>query len=291
MAKGFKTKLDKMKEMWDKRSEAPGVPEGKYNLQLQSCILDEAKSSGNLLIKREHLVTSGEYEGEVIKDMMALQTEMGPYFVAKFIDQMGYESPDNPADLPDTLAAIEGEAPCYTANVKRSGEFTNVNIEELIEGEGEGKDDPPESGSGGGGEEEKKPAAKKVSKKPSTSEIFEKGTAVTFNDDDGNAMEGIVDSYDEKDDEYMVEVDDNLWAVPKDNVTSLETTGNGGEGSSDDDTKIALLEFATAWDVKEVTDSDSVEEIIGKLKSYNWVSGELTDEEKTLLGENEIELS
>ena len=85
------------------------------------------------MIAREHAVVEGEFTGEVVRDYLHLQTDLGPRFVAQWIDRMGHEIPDNPEDLESVVDAISNCQPTYSASIKRNGDFTNVRERQLID--------------------------------------------------------------------------------------------------------------------------------------------------------------
>ena len=110
------------------------VDPGQYVARLQSAKIVESKTSGNLMIRREHVILEGQFQGMIVYDNMNLANAMGMSFVRRWIDQMGYEAPapDKPEELEDIIAAIVDEGPTVKVAIKHSGDFVNVSIIELL---------------------------------------------------------------------------------------------------------------------------------------------------------------
>lgn len=283
MAKGFKGKLKKMKKLWDDGKDSPpGVPDGIYQMQLQACTLKESQN-GKLYIAREHLVLEGEFEGEVVRDMISLETDQGPYYVAKFIDQMGYEVPEDVTDIPEVLETIENDASVYKASAKRSGEFTNVRIQEIIEeGAAPKEDTTPEPEKEKETEEEKPKQRRGRRKKEGVSSTYAVGDEVFFTDDDNCKSVGkIVKPEDDdniKENERLIEdANGDLWALKISELTPAD-----GE-SSEDETQAKLLAFGQACDIEGLNDEMSVKEIVKLFSDFEWPEDQLLPEEMELL--------
>lgn len=145
----FRKRLKGTKKVWDAgRAEQETLPNGIYTMQLQKCELRESKS-GNLMILREHLVVEGEFDGEVATDFLHLETERGPYFVARFLEKVGFEAPDDPEEIADMVEQLNTDNPIYTAEVKtkEGSDFTNINIQRMLEGSADvDTNEEPDSG-------------------------------------------------------------------------------------------------------------------------------------------------
>jgi len=129
----YKNRLQAMKSNWQKGKEASAepfttVPPGNYRAQLELAELMESSSSGKMMIKRMHSILEGEFEGKKVYDYLHLETDRGPEFIARWIDQMGYEAPDEPTELEEILEAIVKDAAICKIRVVVSGDFTNVRI-------------------------------------------------------------------------------------------------------------------------------------------------------------------
>ena len=147
----FVDRLNGMKENWDQSENQYNsmfggvkIPAGDYIARVQMVKLAEAKSSGKLMIKREHMIAEGAHTGSVVYDNMMLETPMGMSFVRKWFENMGYESPNDPSEIEDILVSINEEAALVKIAVKHSGDFTNVAVIEVIEEEDGSNSKEPE---------------------------------------------------------------------------------------------------------------------------------------------------
>lgn len=131
---GMKTTINESKNTYDSMFAGVKIDPGQYIVRLQSAKIIETKSSGKLMIVREHIVVEGSWQGHVIRDYMNLESPMGMAFVRQWIDQCGYQFPDeNPAELEDVIEAIANESFTCKAQVKQSGDFINLTVLEIIE--------------------------------------------------------------------------------------------------------------------------------------------------------------
>lgn len=277
----FKNKLKGMQDVWeDGKDSGPGdVPEGTYTMQLQGLEIREAQSSGKLYINREHLIIDGEHEGEVIYDIMSLETPRGPYFIAQFINKLGHEVPDNVSELPEVLESIVACAPIYNATVKKSGDFTNVRINDVLEESTEEPDEKPAA------KAKAKVQAKAKAKAKVEPEVkdegWEIGDSVSFEDADEGSISGTIVAFDGE--EVHVETaEGSVYAVDAEDLTAVEDA----EAVTEDETEDLLtdaLALAQAYDVEDVSDDDTIDSITEKLSEYEWEADELTEDEvKTL---------
>lgn len=143
----FAEKLRAMRETWRESSAVYDstfggvkVDPGQYTARLQSAKIVESKTSGNLMIRREHVILDGQFKGSIVRDNMNLSNAMGMSFVRHWIDQMGYEPPDDPEGIEEVLDVICSDAPLCKIAVKQSGDFVNVSVIEVYP-----NDDLPQS--------------------------------------------------------------------------------------------------------------------------------------------------
>jgi len=137
----MRTTINESKNTYDSMFAGVKIDAGTYVVRLQSAKIVETKSSGKLMILREHIVTEGTWQGHVVRDYMNLESPMGMAFVRQWIDQCGYEFPDeNPEELEDVVEAIANEAFTCKAIVKHSGDFINLSVQEIIESASAGKE-------------------------------------------------------------------------------------------------------------------------------------------------------
>lgn len=283
MGNEFARRLASMQSAWGSRKEQPKkVPAGRYLMKLQAAVVAEAKSSGRLMIKREHLILEGQCQGEVVYDYMQLETERGPYFVSKWIDQMGFVSPDKPEDLPKVVEEIVKAGPVYQATLKENGEFRNITIDKLIEHTASEESAEP-------AEEVAEETTDAVENEApfDTEQTLAVGTEISFQDNEGNTITGAISSLDGEN--VVVTVDDTEYSVPATEVTVAEsgdTATNSTEKEEADDT-IPLVELAQAHGVT-VDDSLSLDDLVAELQGYTWKKDELTKEELALLQKHNI---
>lgn len=133
----YEEKLKQMQESWNQSEETAeemfsDIPEGVYVGVLQSAAVDES-SNGNLMIKREHLITQGNFEGRVVYDNLMLKNETTIAFVRRWLNTMGFECPEDIAEIPEILEELVIYDDLLQFKVSRSDDFTNVNVLEVIE--------------------------------------------------------------------------------------------------------------------------------------------------------------
>lgn len=124
-------RLAAMGKDWDNaKREATGesVPADEYTAQLSKVVLRESKSSGNLFVAREHVITDGSYSGATVRDMIHFEaSEYGMVQLIKWLAICGIEI-DTPNDLPEALESVMELEPICTINVTCDGTFTNVEV-------------------------------------------------------------------------------------------------------------------------------------------------------------------
>ena len=133
----FKTRLKRMKKNYTEQKQTAKdmftlVPAGVYVGVLQSAKIAES-SNGNLLIKREHLITEGDESGSTVFDNMMLETELGFAFIIRWLEICGYEAPETPEEIEDIIEAMTDENPGVKFSIKHSGNYANVSVQELLE--------------------------------------------------------------------------------------------------------------------------------------------------------------
>jgi hypothetical protein len=265
MSNDFNERLEGMQEAWASgRDREPGAPAGTYKAQVQDLQLAVAQSSGNMMINREFLIIEGEQNGEVVYDRLMLETERGPYYVGRFIDQMGYEKPDAVTEIPGVLAAIVEEAPVVMLNVRKNDDFTNARVLEVLQGEE--------------GEPAAKEAPDESPKEAVDSDVrLSEGQLVKY-EDEGEMKVGKVVGFADGD----VHIEDSeaaVWAFKPVEVFVIEED----DEPPVEETMTQLIAFAGAYDI-EVSDQMDGSEIVAAVKEYEWDAAELTDDEVELLG-------
>lgn len=277
----FKNRLARMTEAWKAGREVQqGIPDGVYKMQLQKCELRESASSGRLMIAREHLICEGEYAGESVRDFIVLETEFGPRQASEFIQVMGYEAPEEASELEEVISAIEADAPTYTAQVRKSkdSDLRNVRIRALVEAgtapvqkQAEVKKSTPAPA----------PIIKKKEATPEPEEVkeeaasFSVGDSVSFQDGDDTHLGKITEV---KGDSAVVKTAEGEFEVPVEILCHSDQ--NAPAASEKDHTD--LLVFCQSHDIA-CSEDDTRDELITKVKGYEFDKDELTPEEVGLL--------
>lgn len=138
------------------------VPEGTYLARVQKVSIREAKSSGRLMIGREHVIIDGDMKGSAVFDYLQLETELGFAFTRRWIERMGYQAPDDAVGIVDICTDITEKAPTVKIAVKHSGDFINVDVLEVVN---EGEETPEETSEEAEDEESTEETPKQVSTK------------------------------------------------------------------------------------------------------------------------------
>jgi len=221
--KGMKSTWTESSSVYDSTFGGVKVDPGQYVARLQSAKIVESKTSGNLMIRREHIILEGQFQGMIVYDNMNLATPMGMSFVRRWIDQMGYEAPgdDKPEELEDVLVAIVQEAPTVKVAIKHSGDFVNVSIIELL-----------------------------------------------------TAGESPASTSSE--------------AAPKDEAPKAQKSAPKGTPSAEDKLADRLFAFCKAQDIATEKD-DTTDVLKERIREYSYPEKELTEEEKQLFKDAEIE--
>lgn len=272
----FANRLAQMQEQWTSgKDKADGIPDGIYNAQLQEAKLAES-SSGKLMVKRQHLISDGEYAGEVVYDNIVVESEYGPKQLATWLTQLGYEAPADVGEIEDLVNAISLAAPAVQIQVKKSknSDFRNVYIKQLLASEAPAPAAKPAA----------KPTAKPVVKakpQPKVALAFEIGTKVAFKDSDGNDAEGVVKGAGDAEGDIRVEADDGtLYDLPAGDLSAVEATEE--PAGEEDETRAGLLAICVAHGL-EVTDEDDLATVTEKVTGQEWNKSELTEDEVALL--------
>jgi hypothetical protein len=139
-ASKYAERLKKMKKAWaGSKAEyeytfgGEKVAEGVYSAQLQDLQLAESKgkrTAGQLYIRREFVISEGEFEGVPVRDMMWIENEKGPVYLRRFIEMCGFDSPpeDQPELLEDVLAKMKKDAPKVKLQVVHPANFDGLNL-------------------------------------------------------------------------------------------------------------------------------------------------------------------
>jgi hypothetical protein len=277
----FQKYAKQAQETWSQKKNAvPGVPDGTYQLQLQSMELKKS-STDKWMVHREHVVTEGQHTGEVIHDYVGLEGEYGPRQINEFIQKMGHESPEDFADLEGILNTIAGDAPSYQGKVKKAkdGDLRNVTILQVYApGEAPSVASPTPAAT-------KKPVSVKAPAKTEVAHGRAVGEEVKFAEGetvlkgkivelkpDGAVMETADGSLYEQTFEFIYDKDGEAEGEP----AAEEPPAEEAEDTSN------LIAFCQAHGI-EVAEDESGDSIREKLRSFEFTRDELTKEEQEIL--------
>lgn len=296
----FRDKLASMQTHWENGKDAiPGVPDGSYNLQLQSAKLKNSKASGKLMVERQHVVLDGEFQGEVITDFVCIETDQGPRELATWAVKMGYEAPAQAVDIEGTVTAIANDSPCYVADVKKSdgSDLRNVRIKNLIDAPvpsaANAKPKPAAAKTAAPAAKAAAPAARKQEVPAAELEAEASGevgvgTAVTFKDDAGTERSAKITEVREGG-SFYVEADDNqdVFELTPDQFTVNEGGGEEAaaeEGESEEDAALRtdLIALCQAHEI-EVTEESTLDELKEQVGTFEWNADTLAAEEIAIL--------
>lgn len=280
--RGLDAKLARMQAAWqEQKDEPPGVPDGQYLLQLLSCEVREAASSGKLLTRWEHLVLEGDHEGTVLRDMISLEMDGGPYRVARRLQRLGADPPEELEDLPEVLSQLQEANPILRGTTRKSGDFLNVTVQELVDAE-PGSVGTPKAKAAGAGTEEPP---------------FVVGEAVAFTAvEDEDPIEVVITAIDLKEGTATLEDDEHIYeGIALENLELVpEATAEATPEQDEDEELAPLLEFCEAVDLQdELPDEDSrtVESVVEVLREFEFNAADLTPEEVELLESHGLEVN
>ena len=278
----FAQRLKKMQGSWEESEQQAKemftkVDAGVYLGQLQAISLDES-GSGNLQIKRQHLIGEGEFDGVVVFDNLQLEaSELSMAFARREIEAYGYACPEKLVDLVDVIDAIAEEAPEVKFRVTHSGEFTNVSVVESLSEDSEG------------GAEESGYTAEEIGamNRTSLTEVVEASELKDIDVDELSLSEirdavltglGLVEVAEEVAEEETKSKATKATKVSK----STKTKKTKPEDDDGSDVTKGLQEFCSAQDIEFKPDDDD-ETLKGYIDEFEYPRDDLTEEEITLL--------
>jgi len=149
MAVDFRKKLAAANKAWKgakkkaTESKETEFEDGKYLAKLMSGTIGQAESSGRLQITWEWAFQEEPYEGKKIRNYQGLENEDNLVFLARDLERLGYEAPDDLSGIEEVLADITKTKPLARIRVKTKGDFQNVYIDKVI-GDDDEEDDEAE---------------------------------------------------------------------------------------------------------------------------------------------------
>ena len=290
----IKEALAGMDQRWKtEKSKVPGVPDGVYTMQLLSADVVLSKAGNNPMVERKHVVVDGEQEGQEIRDRLMLHTENGPYYANKWVEMMGYQSPEDMADLPEVIKTISEAHPIVMAEVRRSGEFLNVRVQQLLEENSavkEAEAAPEETAPKVAPAASKKSVAKKATpaaEPAAAATDLTAGDIISF-EFEGVPTQGVVEEV--KEESAVVAVNEDRYEVPLGDLTKLDANTTQAAADGDAELTAELLAFAQTHNLP-VEDGSTVEALKELIGGYEWKKAELTPDEVALLTKVEVEMT
>lgn len=198
--------------------------DGRYRVAVTDADRGESKSSGRDQVFFEFTFLEGEYKGKTKREYFGLdRLESIPYLI-RAIEAMGFEAPEEIADLEDVLAQIVKKRPILKIQLKTKGEYQNAYIQKVLD-ENETEDIEDVDGEDDAEQEQDKP--KRVAKETQEEEEeedeeeeegeeeeedgdemeVEVGSKVKVNDTDGASLgNGTITAIDEDEEEVTVKL-------------------------------------------------------------------------------------
>jgi len=134
--KNISSLLKKLEEFWDTPEKTWGdVPDGPYQVKIESAVLNESKASGRLQVSFQFNVLEGDFINRKIFKHSGLDNESNIAYFRGDIGKLGHEWPETPEGLEPILNELLDS--CAEIKVKTSArdgqEYTNVYITRAID--------------------------------------------------------------------------------------------------------------------------------------------------------------
>lgn len=202
----YKAAVKKVEENRGKGG-APEFDDGRYIAKLVSAEVGEWKEKLKVLFKWKFV--DGPYDGQEYYDFQGIGTEDNLYYFGRRIEDLGWELPDSPEEIPDLLTQIvESKAICKI-RLRTKGEFQNCYLEKVYGEDEDPSDDEDVTGADEADEsddaEDTPPPAKKKGKKaaepePAPAKKGKKAAPPVEEEDDEDEDDEDEDDEDESDD-------------------------------------------------------------------------------------------
>ena len=205
------SKLKALQKSWKRatpKQGGVGVPDGTYDIRIESAILEEAKSTGRLQIHWILTVLTEEYANKALHKYDGCDRAEDLDWVQGTLETLELEIPDNIANIGPTLEEAQGLLAEIT--VQTRDEFTNILCQDLLADQDEEEEEEEE------GEEE-------AEEEEEEEEELEVGSRVSAEFDD-ETFEGEITSINTKKGTADVDFDDETSdTVALDELTALES--------------------------------------------------------------------
>jgi hypothetical protein len=262
------------------------IPEAVYEARLQNAKMSLSKSSGNLMISREHLITKGEHKGKVVYDYMTLGSAKNLVYIRRWFEMMNYQCPENPEEIEATVLAIASEAPDVKIRVTHdAGGYTNADVTELI-----GTNASSSGEESQGQSEQTQQSAKEYTVDDLKIFCTEKGMDISACGDDGDAIMREIRLYTiEKnqltDDQYTMLIElglDSIVTLGAAEVSPVAPPVQPTEDPKITKLKEFMVKFCIGQDIPYEND-DNYEQLKERIDAFAYPIEKLTAEEVQLL--------
>lgn len=287
MGSVHQNRLRAMQEHWkeskDKGGFGSNVPDGTYEVKVQDANLRETSAEQKLMAVIEYLIIDGEYSGETIPEFIVLETEFGPGNLARRLSDFGIEPPDDVEQIEESLSSLSEQTgrATITLTTNRKG-YTGIRVNQVYnDKEQESQPETPNEP-----DTPSKPDLSKSSDRPHAGDVIE------FTDGDetlrATVTKVMIDGSfvaESQDDEFTFPVEDSSFKVLKPEKASTSPTRRRKSKKSDHPVvdKAELLQFCQVQEVEDIDEGDDLEDIITKIKEFEWDSSELEAGELELL--------
>lgn len=210
-------RLSELQDNWEEaepreRFGRISVPDGNYQCSIEGVPQVTESQSGRIQVVWPILVETGEYRGERLPKYDGIETTENLTWLKTTMETLDLELPDDFAELQE---ALKPAADLFIAvTVRTQGQFTNVYINSLLDedqlaGRVEDKDEgkkEEKTDEGGEGEEED----------------LEVGDAVSFENEEGDDVEGEITRISKKTGKATVKDEEgNTFRVPVDDLSYI----------------------------------------------------------------------
>lgn len=126
-------KLKSLQELWAGVDPIKGymVPDGKYDVAIKKMELVDG-TSGKLQVVVSYVILGGDHDGKEPKQFFGIEAPVGVGFFKGFCEVIGFEYPDDIAELPQ---AIEAFYPKFKGILhvimKTKGEYQNIYLNDV----------------------------------------------------------------------------------------------------------------------------------------------------------------
>ena len=125
---GVLESLNALKDGWGDTEQPPSyeVPDGRYNVSIESAILNKSKKSGRLQVSWSLKILDGEYRGRMLFKHDGIDNDTGRSFFRGALARLGVDWPDSPSEIPQILEGLNGSQAQVNCKTKDDAQIQNV---------------------------------------------------------------------------------------------------------------------------------------------------------------------